>query len=316
MLCLLFIAHTKRLKSQACNPQITIALIKYKNKQPTNNYPFSDKKFIYKLKFFARRDKILPNIKVEIAGLNTSDLPVLNKNQKQDLLIKISQGDKIARKIFIYSNLRLVLSIIKKFHNRKESINDIFQIGCIGLIKAIDHFDINQGVQFSTYAVPMIIGEIKRHLRDNNSLRVSRSLRDIAYKVLSAKEFLVKKYLREPTIQEISEITNCSKYDIIQATKAIQDPVSLFDPVYSESSDEVCVMDQISDEKNNTDDWIDNICLKSGLKKISQREKLILQLRFFQGKTQTEVAEEIGISQAQISRLEKNALKNIKKHIQ
>ena len=258
----------------------------------------------------------MPNTKVELVGINTSDLPVLNKSQKQDLLIKISNGDKSARKKFIYSNLRLVLSITKKFSNRKESIDDIFQIGCIGLIKAIDNFDINQGVQFSTYAVPMIIGEIKRHLRDNNSLRISRSLRDIAYKVLNTKEFLAKKYSREPTIQEIADATNFQKQDIIQAIKAMQEPVSLFEPVYYENADDVFLMDQISDEKNNTDDWVDNICINQGLKKISEREKLILKLRFFNGKTQTEVANEIGISQAQISRLEKNALKNIKKHIQ
>ncbi len=258
----------------------------------------------------------MPNTKVELVGINTSDLPVLNKNQKRDLLIKISNGDKSARKKFIYSNLRLVLSITKKFSNRKESIDDIFQIGCIGLIKAIDNFDINQGVQFSTYAVPMIIGEIKRHLRDNNSLRISRSLRDIAYKVLNTKEFLAKKYSREPTIQEIADATNFKKQDIIQAIKAMQEPISLFEPVYYENTDDVFLMDQISDEKNNTDDWIDNICINQGLKKISDREKLILKLRFFNGKTQTEVANEIGISQAQISRLEKNALKNIKKHVQ
>ena len=258
----------------------------------------------------------MPNTKVELVGINTSDLPVLNKNQKRDLLIKISNGDKSARKKFIYSNLRLVLSITKKFSNRKESIDDIFQIGCIGLIKAIDNFDINQGVQFSTYAVPMIIGEIKRHLRDNNSLRISRSLRDIAYKVLNTKEFLAKKYSREPTIQEIADATNFKKQDIIQAIKAMQEPISLFEPVYYENADDVFLMDQISDEKNNIDDWIDNICINQGLKKISDREKLILKLRFFNGKTQTEVANEIGISQAQISRLEKNALKNIKKHVQ
>lgn len=254
--------------------------------------------------------------KVEICGVNTSNLPVLNKEKKEELLKKIKNGDEEARTEFIKGNLRLVLSVIQRFYGRGENADDLFQIGCVGLIKAIDNFDINQGVQFSTYAVPMIIGEIKRHLRDNNSLRISRSLRDIAYKVLNTKEFLAKKYSREPTIQEIADTTNFKKQDIIQAIKAMQEPISLFEPVYYENTDDVFLMDQISDEKNNTDDWIDNICINQGLKKISEREKLILKLRFFNGKTQTEVANEIGISQAQISRLEKNALKNIKKHIQ
>ena len=254
--------------------------------------------------------------KVEIASVNTAKLPVLSNYEKNELLNKIKNGDKEAREEFINGNLRLVLSVIKRFYGRGENLDDLFQVGCIGLIKAIDNFDINQGVQFSTYAVPMIIGEIKRHLRDNNSLRISRSLRDIAYKVLNTKEFLAKKYSREPTIQEIADATNFKKQDIIQAIKAMQEPISLFEPVYYENTDDVFLMDQISDEKNNTDDWIDNICINQGLKKISDREKLILKLRFFNGKTQTEVANEIGISQAQISRLEKNALKNIKKHVQ
>ena len=258
----------------------------------------------------------MSNAKVEICGITTSDLPVLNQKQKKDLLIKIANGDKIARRKFIYYNLRLVLSIVQKFSNRKENIDDIFQIGCIGLIKAIDNFDINQGVQFSTYAVPMIVGEIRRYLRDNNSIRVSRSLRDIAYKCLQIREILIKKLSREPTIEEMSNESNIPKEEIIHALAAIQEPLSLFEPIYHDNDDAIFVMDQISDEKNYDQNWLDKLSLTEGLKRLSEREKLILELRFFEGKTQMEVAEEIGISQAQISRLEKNALKNMKKHIQ
>ena len=258
----------------------------------------------------------MANNKVELCGVNTANLPILNSNEKDELLKKIFEGDKIAREKFIYCNLRLVLSIIQRFSNRKEMADDIFQVGCIGLIKAIDNFDINQGVQFSTYAVPMIIGEIKRYLRDNNSIRVSRSLRDIAYKSLQTKETLTKNNSKEPTIDEIAKMNDFTKEEIIHAMEAIQEPMSLFEPIYRDGSDTVFVMDQISDNKNIDDNWLENLSLAEGLKKLGQREKLILHLRFFEGKTQVEVAQEIGISQAQISRLEKNALKLMKKHVQ
>ena len=255
------------------------------------------------------------NYKVEICGLNTADIPILSNHEKNDLLEKIFAGDKIAREKFIYCNLRLVLSVIQRFTNRKETLEDIFQIGCVGLIKALDNFDINLGVQFSTYAVPMIIGEIRRHLRDNNSIRVSRSLKDIAYKALQVKEMLTKKNSKEPTINEIAKECNIPKEEIIHAIEAIQEPLSLFEPIYRDGGDTIFVMDQLSDIKNSDENWLDNLSLNEGIKKLSFREKLILHLRFFEGKTQTEVAEEIGISQAQISRLEKNALLNIRKNI-
>lgn len=258
----------------------------------------------------------MANNKVEICGVNTTNLPKLNPKEKDELFKKILEGDKIAREKFIYCNLRLVLSIIQRFSNRKEAIDDIFQIGCIGLIKAIDNFDINLGVQFSTYAVPMIIGEIRRYLRDNNTIRVSRSLRDIAYKSLQAKETLTKKNSKEPTIEEIARESDFPKEEIIHAMEAIQEPISLFEPIYRDGGDTIFVMDQISDEKNIDESWLENLSLSEGIKKLGTREKLILHLRFFEGKTQMEVAEEIGISQAQISRLEKNALKYMKKHIQ
>lgn len=255
------------------------------------------------------------NYKVEICGLNTADIPILSAHEKNVLLQKILAGDKLAREKFIYCNLRLVLSVIQRFTNRRETLDDIFQIGCVGLIKAIDNFDINLGVQFSTYAVPMIIGEIRRHLRDNNSIRVSRSLKDIAYKALQAKEILTKKDLKEPTINEIAKECKLPKDEIIHAIEAIQEPLSLFEPIYKDGGDTIFVMDQLSDIKNSDENWLDNLSLNEGIKKLDLREKLILHLRFFEGKTQTEVAEEIGISQAQISRLEKNALLNIKKNI-
>ena len=257
----------------------------------------------------------MANNKVEICGVNTANLPVLTAKEKDDLLKKVLTGDKNAREKFIYSNLRLVLSIIQRFSNRKELADDIFQVGCIGLIKAVDNFDVNQGVQFSTYAVPMIIGEIKRYLRDNNSIRVSRSLRDIAYKSLQARETLSKNNSKEPTIEEIAILSEYPKEEIIQAMEAIQEPLSLFEPIYRDGSDTIFVMDQISDNKNTDDNWLENLSLAEGIKKLGKREKLILRLRFYEGKTQMEVADEIGISQAQISRLEKNALKFMKKHV-
>jgi len=255
------------------------------------------------------------NNKVEICGVNTAKLPVLKRDEKKALFDRILQGDMEARDEYIYGNLRLVLSIIQRFNSRGEYVDDIFQVGCIGLIKAIDNFDVNQGVQFSTYAVPMIIGEIRRYLRDNNSIRVSRSLRDTAYKALQIKERLTNSNSKEPTIEEIAKEMELPKEDVIFALDAIQDPVSLFEPIYHDGGDAIYVMDQISDEKNSDASWLENLSLSEALKRLNDREKLILNLRFFEGKTQMEVASEIGISQAQVSRLEKNALKNMKKYI-
>ncbi|MCL2373486.1 MAG: RNA polymerase sporulation sigma factor SigG [Defluviitaleaceae bacterium] len=253
--------------------------------------------------------------KVEICGVNTSRLPVLKGDEKRVLFERILAGDEEAREQYIFGNLRLVLSIIQRFNNRGEYVDDIFQVGCIGLIKAIDNFDVTQGVQFSTYAVPMIIGEIRRYLRDNNSIRVSRSLRDIAYKALGVRERLTNLHGKEPTIEEIAKELELPKEDVLQAMDAIQDPVSLFEPVYSDGADAIFVMDQVSDEKNTDNRWLENLSLTEGLKRLGSREKMILSLRFFEGKTQMEVADEIGISQAQVSRLEKNALKNMRKYI-
>ncbi|MCL2047684.1 MAG: RNA polymerase sporulation sigma factor SigG [Defluviitaleaceae bacterium] len=253
--------------------------------------------------------------KVEICGVNTSKLPVLKGEEKRTLFERIQEGDEEAREKYIFGNLRLVLSIIQRFNNRGEYIDDIFQVGCIGLIKAIDNFDTSQGVQFSTYAVPMIIGEIRRYLRDNNTIRVSRSLRDTAYRALSIKEKLTSKNAKEPTIEEIAKEMEMPKEDVMLALDAIQDPVSLFEPVYNDGVDAVFVMDQVSDEKNTDSRWLENLSLSEALKRLGDREKHILSLRFFEGKTQMEVADEIGISQAQVSRLEKNALKNMKKYI-
>ncbi len=255
------------------------------------------------------------NNKVEICGVNTSKLPVLTRAEKDELFKRIQQGDKKAREEYINGNLKLVLSVIRKFNNRKENPDDLFQIGCVGLIKAIDNFDVTQGVQFSTYAVPMIIGEIRRYLRDNNSIRVSRSVRDTAYKALSAKERLSTANFKEPTIGDIAKEIDVPKEDVVMALDAIQDPISLFEPIYHDGGDAVFVVDQVRDEKNNDEIWLEHIALKEALKKLNKREKQILNLRFFQGKTQMEVAEEISISQAQVSRLEKSALNNMRKYI-
>lgn len=253
--------------------------------------------------------------KVEICGVNTSKLPILKNDEKKELFDRILQGDEEARQKYIYGNLRLVLSVIQRFNNRGEYIDDIFQVGCIGLIKAIDNFDVTQGVKFSTYAVPMIIGEVRRYLRDNNSIRVSRSLRDVAYKALQVKERLTTQNSREPTIEEIAKELELPKEDVLFALDAIQDPISLFEPVFHDGTDALFVMDQVSDEKNSDVSWLENISLNEALKRLNEREKYILNLRFFEGKTQMEVADEIGISQAQVSRLEKSALKNMKKYI-
>jgi RNA polymerase sporulation-specific sigma factor len=253
--------------------------------------------------------------KVEICGVNTSKLPLLNNEEKEALFQKILEGDKEAREEYIKGNLRLVLSVIQRFNSSNENVDDLFQIGCIGLMKAIDNFDISQGVKFSTYAVPMIIGEIRRYLRDNNSIRVSRSLRDTAYKAIYAKEGLMKKNLKEPTINEIASEVGISKEDIVFALDAIQSPVSLYDPVYTEGGDTLYVMDQISDKKNKEDRWIEKLSLNEAMNHLTEREFTIIQMRFFEGKTQMEVAEEVGISQAQVSRLEKSALKTMKNYL-
>lgn len=253
--------------------------------------------------------------KVEICGVNTSKLPVLTNDQKKVLFERMHRGDTSAREEFINGNLRLVLSVIQRFNNRGEYVDDLFQVGCIGLIKAIDNFDVSQNVKFSTYAVPMIIGEIRRYLRDNNSIRVSRSLRDIAYKALQAKEKLTSRNSKEPTIAEIAEELKLQKEEVVFALDAIQDPISLFESVYHDGGDAIYVMDQVRDDKNIDENWLEGIALKEAMRKLSDREKLILNLRFFDGRTQMEVAEEIGISQAQVSRLEKTALMHMKKHI-
>ncbi len=253
--------------------------------------------------------------KVEICGVNTAKLPILSNDEKSKLFDKIEQGDEIARSEYIHGNLRLVLSIIQRFNNRGEHADDLFQVGCIGLIKAIDNFDLSHNVKFSTYAVPMIIGEIRRYLRDNNSIRVSRSLRDTAYKALQARESLVRDKAKEPSITEIAKLLDLPLEEVVLALDAIQDPVSLYEPVYHDDGDALFIMDQVKDEKDQDDIWLENIALREAMKKLNEREKHILTLRFFSGKTQMEVADEIGISQAQVSRLEKIALLQMKKHI-
>jgi len=254
------------------------------------------KKFHCGLIKFGGTDMGIMTNKVEICGVNTSKLPILKNDEKKALFDRILQGDREARSEYIYGNLRLVLSVIQRFTNRGEYVDDIFQVGCIGLIKAIDNFDVNQNVKFSTYAVPMIIGEIRRYLRDNNSIRVSRSLRDTAYKALQVKERLLNKNSKEPTVEEIAKELELTRQDVIFALDAIQDPISLFEPVYHDGSDALFVMDQVSDEKNSDTAWLENISLNEAMKRLSERENHILSLRFFEGKTQMEVADEIGIS--------------------
>ena len=249
--------------------------------------------------------------KVEICGVNTSKLPVLKEKEKMRLLKLVKQGDKSARDELISGNLRLVLSVIQRFGGRGENPDDLFQVGCIGLIKAIDNFDISQSVRFSTYAVPMIIGEIRRYLRDNNSIRVSRSVKDLAYKAMQAKEKLCATLQREPTAEEIAAEIGVKKRDIVMAFESVVDPVSLYEPVYSDNGDTIFVLDQVGD-KNDDANWLDEITFRDALKNLDEREKRILRMRFFLGKTQMEVSKEIGISQAQVSRLEKSALQQIK----
>ena len=253
--------------------------------------------------------------KVEICGVNTAKLKVLKSEESLELLRRAREGDQQAREELISGNLRLVLSVIQRFTGRGENVDDLFQVGCIGLIKAIDNFDVTQNVKFSTYAVPMILGEVRRYLRDNNSIRVSRSLRDTAYKALYARDALTKKNLREPTIMEIADEVGISKEEITYAMDAIQTPVSLYEPVYTDGGDPLCVMDQISDKKNREENWIEQLSLNEAMKRLPERERHIIDMRFFEGKTQTEVAEEVGISQAQVSRIEKGALERIKKQL-
>ncbi|MFA7636261.1 MAG: RNA polymerase sporulation sigma factor SigG [Monoglobales bacterium] len=253
--------------------------------------------------------------KVEICGVNTSKLPVLSREKKKELFKRIKQGDTAAREEFVYGNLRLVLSVMKRFSIRNENADDLFQVGCIGLIKAIDNFDTSQNVQFSTYAVPMIIGEIRRYLRDNNPIRVSRSIRDTAYKVLQTKERLTNQSGEEPSLDEIAKQLEITREEVTFALDAIQDPVSLYEPIYHDGGDAVYIMDQVKDGKSTDENWIENIALHNAIDKLSDREKHILSLRFFSGRTQMEVAQEIGISQAQVSRLEKSALSHMKKYI-
>lgn len=253
--------------------------------------------------------------KVEICGVNTAKLPLLSEKEKEELWDRIDKGDQEAREKFIQGNLRLVLSITKRFAGNNENVDDLFQIGCIGLIKAIDNFDRSVGVKFSTYAVPMIMGEIRRFLRDNNSIRVSRSLRDIAYKAIYAKEILMKKSQKEPTVADIANEIGLTKEEVVYALDAIQSPVSLYEPVYSEGGDTLYVMDQISDKNNREENWVEKLALKDALKRLTDRERNIIEMRFFRGSTQMEVASEIGISQAQVSRLEKNALKSMRNYL-
>ena len=252
--------------------------------------------------------------KVEIASVNTSQLPVLTNKEKDELFIKIKQGDEEARTEFIKGNLRLVLSVIQRFYGRGESADDLFQIGCVGLIKSIDNFDLSQGVQFSTYAVPMIIGEVRRYLRDNNSIRVSGSVRDLAYKTIQFKDKFNKEKGREPTIEEISKELEVGREEIAASLDAIQDPVSLQEPIYNDGNESIFVMDQVKDIKNNDENWAEIMTINEALKKLSNKEKNIIMRRYFDGKTQMEIAEEIGISQAQVSRLEKNALEQMKRY--
>lgn len=253
--------------------------------------------------------------KVKICGINTSELNLLTEKEKIELLKHVKNGDESAREKLINGNLRLVLSVVNRFSNRGETLDDLFQIGCIGLIKALDNFDRSLQVRFSTYAVPMILGEIKRYLRDSSQIRVSRSLRDVAYRAIYAKENFIRTHQQEPTIQKIAEEIGIEKEDIVMALDAIQSPVSLYEPVYSDGGDPLYVMDQISDKKNREENWVEEIAIVEAVRRLKEREKEIVQLRFFRGKTQVEVAGELGISQAQVSRLEKNALKKMRHYL-
>ena len=253
--------------------------------------------------------------KVEICGVDTSALPVISNERMRELFPLVHSGDKQAREEFIRGNLRLVLSVLQRFHHRGENVDDLFQVGCIGLIKALDNFDVTQNVRFSTYAVPMIIGEIRRYLRDNNAIRVSRSLRDIAYKALGTRDRLSRELGREPTIAEIAKKLEMDVEDVTLALEAIQDPVSLCEPIGGDNADALTIGDQVRDESVSQESWLEHIAITEALRRLSEREQRILNLRFFQGRTQMEVASEIGISQAQVSRLEKAALEHMRKFI-
>lgn len=253
--------------------------------------------------------------KVEICGVNTTKLPTLTAAETDALLHRAKDGDAAAREKLVEGNLRLVLSVIQRFSGRGENADDLFQVGCVGLLKAIDNFDTSQNVRFSTYGVPMIIGEIRRYLRDNSSIRVSRSMRDTAYRVLQAREKLQREQQREPTVEQIARELGIRREEVVFAMDAVCDPVSLFEPIYSDGGDAVCVMDQVRDNKNTDEDWLEQIALKEAMARLSERERQILALRYSDGKTQMEVSSEIGISQAQVSRLEKNAIKSIKKNM-
>ena len=253
------------------------------------------------------------NNKVEICGVNTSKLPLLSREEKEELFIKIKEGDNEARTKFINGNLRLVLSVIQRFYGRGENADDLFQVGCVGLIKAIDNFDLSQNVQFSTYAVPMIVGEVKRYLRDNNSIRVSRSVRDLAYKVIQFKEKYTKEHGKEPHIEEIAKELGVEIEEISFSLDAIQDPISLQEPIYNDGTESIYIMDQVKDSKNTDELWAERMTISGALEKLNEKEKMIIVKRFFDGRTQMEVAEEIGISQAQVSRLEKTAIAHIKR---
>ena len=264
--------------------------------------------------------------KVELCGVNTSKLPLLKEEEKEQLLERIQAGDEEARETYIKGNLRLVLSVIRRFESSSENaddlfqigcvgLNDLFQIGCVGLMKAVDHFDPSRMVKFSTYAVPMIIGEIRRYLRDNSPIRVSRSLRDTAYKAIYAREGYIRQHMKEPTVQEIADEIGIAKEDVVFAMDAIQSPMSLQEPVYSDGGDTLYVMDQVSDKKNKEDNWVEELSLEAAMERLNERERRIIRLRFFEGRTQMEVADQIRISQAQVSRLEKNALRTMRKYL-
>ncbi len=251
--------------------------------------------------------------KVEICGVNTAKLKVLSDEEKRELLIRTKNGDRAARQDLIYGNFRLVLSIVQRFTNRKENLDDLFQVGCIGLVKAVDHFNIDLDVKFSTYAVPMIIGEIRRYLRDNNAIRISRSVRDLAYRALQAREELIRQKESDPTVEEIAQRIGEKKEAVVRAMEAIIEPISLYEPVYSENGDSIYVIDQLSDNSGADEMWMENIALREAMKTLNERERKIIHLRYYKNKTQMEIADEIGISQAQVSRLEKGALEHMRK---
>lgn len=324
------ISHSALHKAPSCSKHIPYPEIFYANTGPSYAFsetpPFSDKMFplppgirtsrmAILITHYSTQEARIMQSKVEICGVNTAKLKVLKNAETIALLKRTKEGDQQARQELIEGNLRLVLSVIQKFMGRGENADDLFQIGCIGLIKAIDNFDITQPVRFSTYGVPMIVGEIRRYLRDNSSIRVSRSMRDTAYRVLQVKEQIINRTQREPTIEEIAKELDLPKEEIVFALDAISAPVSLYEPIYSEGGDAICVIDQVSDTKNTDESWLEQIALKDAIQHLSERERYILALRFYEGKTQMEVSTEVGISQAQVSRLEKNAMKQIKKDL-